>query len=44
MEDRTNNNSLLEETDLDQNLVILLTSLKMGIAKEKVLKIKRHIL
>ena len=41
MEGRTNNNSLLEGTDLNQNLV---TSLKMGIAKENVLKIKRHIL
>ena len=43
MEDRTNNNSLLEETDLNQ-IWLLLTSLKMGIAKENVLKIKRHIL
>ena len=40
MEDRTNNNSLLEKTDLNKNLV---TSLKMGISKENVLKIKRHI-
>ena len=41
MEGRTNINSLLEETNLNQNLV---TSLKMGIAKENVLKIKRHVL